>query len=110
MAYAFCIAIKALVPSPHVPSPRDFGWKEATDGLEIVWMTKKPAPESILDLISCSCKKRKCTTTNSCETFYLEGTSNSERKCCSTHRILNKLWYETLFKYAEIPLNMLKYA
>ena len=44
---------------PDVPSPVGHG-SDVKDGyLEVVWMTEKPAPESILELIMCSCK-RKC--------------------------------------------------
>ena len=43
------------------PSPDGFGWKVDDDGINVTWMAQKPAPDDILDLVSCGCKKSKCT-------------------------------------------------
>ena len=43
------------------PSPDGFGWKVDDDGINVTWMAQKPAPDGILDLVSCGCKKSKCT-------------------------------------------------
>ena len=47
---------KAIEREPDVPSPVGHGWDVKDGYLEVVWMTEKPAPESILELIVCSCK------------------------------------------------------
>ena len=50
---------KAVEREPDIPSPVGHGWDVKDGYLEVVWMTEKPAPESILELIVCSWK-RKC--------------------------------------------------
>ena len=58
VAYVTGIVKRAIEQNPDVPSPHGYGWKTSSHTLEIEWMTKSPAPESILELISCNCKKR----------------------------------------------------
>lgn len=53
---------------PELPSPdNNHGWcfMEPEENLEIKWMTVKPAPEEVLALIVCHCK-RKCEATKCC--------------------------------------------
>ena len=50
---------KAVEREPDIPSPVGHGWDVKDGYLEVVWMTEKPAPESILEMIVFSCK-RKC--------------------------------------------------
>ena len=58
---------------PDVPSPVGHG-SDVKDGyLEVVWMTEKPAPESVLELIMCSCK-RKCGSGCQCLQYGLDYT------------------------------------
>lgn len=49
---------------PQVPSPVSRGWKieneEGVEQLVVDWMDGQPAPEAVLDLLACNCKK-KCT-------------------------------------------------
>ena len=52
---------RALSQFIQAPNPTDHGWQKAGDGvLEIKWMTQKPAPEDVLQTISCFCKTLKC--------------------------------------------------
>ena len=51
--------------NPEIPSPVGNGWKKNTsenkdETLAIDWMELKPAPDSILELVNCSCQKIKC--------------------------------------------------
>ena len=48
-----------LQADPKVPSPLDCkGWSLGDDGeLQINWMTGAPAPNIVLDFLSCKCKK-----------------------------------------------------
>ena len=56
---------QALIPCTNIGPPEHNGW-EMTDGLLAVrWMTCKPAPEEVLELLSCDCR-RKCVR-GSCE-------------------------------------------
>eukprot|EP00794_Sanderia_malayensis_P002342 gene2342-2695_t len=64
VSYVAGIVKRAFEPNPEVPSLHGFGWKINSDALEIEWMTKSPAPDSILELVSCNCKKAKCATQN----------------------------------------------
>jgi len=45
-----------------------YGWSEDNDGkIAIKWMTLKPAPESVLQEMSCKCTNRKkCVSDGSC--------------------------------------------
>ena len=47
---------KAVKRELDIPSPVGHGWDVKDGYLEVVWMTEKPAPESILEMIVCSCK------------------------------------------------------
>ena len=46
---------------PNTPSPEGHGWKFTTDGdaqvLAIDWMDGASAPEAVLELLSCKCRK-----------------------------------------------------
>jgi len=44
------------------PSPKDNGWNLVDNELAIVWMLQDPAPDSILESVSCGCKTSKCNS------------------------------------------------
>ena len=44
---------------PRIPEPEHYGWFYKNETLSIDWMDGKPAPDAVLDLLSCVCK-RKC--------------------------------------------------
>ena len=46
------------------PPPTTFGWREENGSLTVVWQTKKPAPDSALELVSCACKQARCLSNN----------------------------------------------
>ena len=64
--YQAAIWRRCLLQNPQVPSPVGKGWKiEKEDGVEqlvVDWMAGKPAPEAILERLSCSCT-RDCSST-----------------------------------------------
>ena len=64
VSYVTAAVVKKSVSnaSPFVPSPDGYGWKIKDDVLIIEWMLRKPVPEEIIELISCSCRKSKCDT------------------------------------------------
>ena len=48
-----------LVSNPEIPSPDVHGWYFDERGeLAIRWMDCRPAPDEILELVSCDCKKK----------------------------------------------------
>ena len=53
----------AHIPTPILPEPTTMGWKREGRGLKPILMSKSPIPDSCLQMISCSCKK-KCMTLN----------------------------------------------
>ena len=59
--YQTAIWRRCLINDPNIPSPAGHGWKFATDGddqvLAIDWMDGTSAPESILEMLSCKCRK-----------------------------------------------------
>ena len=48
---------QALVQSPTLPNPADYGWMHATDGWQINWMTLPPAGMACRAIIKCGCTK-----------------------------------------------------
>eukprot|EP00112_Aurelia_sp_Birch-Aquarium-sp1_P026953 Seg990.4 transcript_id=Seg990.4/GoldUCD/mRNA.D3Y31 product="Protein tesmin/TSO1-like CXC 4" protein_id=Seg990.4/GoldUCD/D3Y31 len=69
VSYVTAIIEQALELNVEYPSPQGHGWIITSSGdLEIEWMTQKPAPDSILEMVSCSCKRSKCHS-ESCNCF-----------------------------------------
>ena len=50
----------ALVPNVLPPSPEGHGWLLKNGILETKWMSQRPAPDSLLEFLSCGCKKSGC--------------------------------------------------
>ena len=48
-----------------VPGPDGYGWKLVDDELVIDWTDEKPAPDAVIEMMSCNCKKL-CTLENRC--------------------------------------------
>ena len=47
----------ALEPQPDIPPPAGHGWKAADGGgLSIHWLIGLPAPQQLLELVSCGCR------------------------------------------------------
>ena len=60
---ANCVASiwkRALTATSDIPSPCGHGWVQANGQLEIKWTNQKLAPDSLLQFLSCSCKKSGC--------------------------------------------------
>ena len=51
----------ALEPIIANPSITDFGWRVVDGNVNVVWMTLPPAPEGVLENVSCGCKSG-CST------------------------------------------------
>jgi hypothetical protein len=52
---------QADVPMQNQPDPCSNGWRITGNTLKCVTTTLKPAPNAILELVYCKCKKTKCT-------------------------------------------------
>ena len=55
--YQACTWRRAIVPKPVVPSPCQHGWILNDDLLSVKWLGSSPAPDEVLELISCLCKR-----------------------------------------------------
>lgn len=60
--YQAAVHRRSLEANPKVPSPLSHGWKLDGQAYEVEWMTLPPAPDAILELVHCSCKKTQCKT------------------------------------------------
>ena len=47
----------AISTNPILPDPENFGWKKIDDEYEPFMTHKLPAPQSVIELSMCSCKK-----------------------------------------------------
>ena len=73
---------KGALNSEHMPAnPIGSGWILEDGNLSIHWTINKPAPEEILEFVSCSCKKSKCTT-NNCQCRAIELQCTDLCGCC----------------------------
>ena len=48
------------IPQPEISVPTEYGWREENDELLPVPSKEKPAPDAILQLVKCGCKKSSC--------------------------------------------------
>lgn len=79
--YQAAIWRRTMEPNPETPSPNGFGWIQLENGsLDVQWTTIRPAPEHVLELLACSCKKHckegicpcmlnKLNCTDACHSF-----------------------------------------
>ena len=63
--YQAAVWKRATEACPDTPSPHGYGWNVNTSTIEFVWLGSRPAPEEVLELLSCTCK-RKCTDDSCC--------------------------------------------
>jgi hypothetical protein len=47
---------RCLTAQMVIPSPIGNGWMLSHEGIEIQWMTRPPAPDSLLECTTCKCK------------------------------------------------------
>jgi hypothetical protein len=53
---------KALEANPNICNPNGVGWHVENDRLTIDWTDQAPAPDAVLEIVSCNCKTSKCKT------------------------------------------------
>lgn len=58
--YQACIWKRSLERNPAIPSPVGMGWKLENESLVVDWMDGRPAPDTVLALLACKCK-RSCS-------------------------------------------------
>ena len=47
---------RATVPNPEIPSPDQHGWEIEGENISVEWLGSHPAPDKVLELLSCLCK------------------------------------------------------
>merc|ERR1712105_583825 len=52
--------LSCLQRRPDIPTPEGKGWLKKEGSLVIDWMSLPPAPDSIMELVHCSCKSTGC--------------------------------------------------
>ena len=57
---------RAILPCPNIPCPNNHGWEVSGSLIDVRWLGSKPAPEEVLELISCTCKRSCSTSECSC--------------------------------------------
>ena len=74
----------ALQCDPIIPSPEGYGWTvSAQNHLQIYWTSLPPAPDAVLNMISCACAKSKCAAEGcSCLSVRLKCTDLCKYKNC----------------------------
>ena len=73
---------QCLEQFPDIPDLEDHGWKYENGSVSIIWMNGPPAPEAVLNLLSCNCSRR-CTEGNcSCLMNGLKCTDMCKLKNC----------------------------
>ena len=91
VSYQSAIWSRCLLPNPIIPSPIGNGWRLSNGELEVVWMTRPPAPDSLLDCVNCKCKTGCQTQRCSCNKANLNCTELcSCCDCCNVPEIGGK--------------------
>ena len=60
--YQAAIWGRAISLQQEIPLPHDHGWKINNDNneIKIVWLDSKPAPDEVLELLPCTCRRVCC--------------------------------------------------
>ena len=66
--YQAAIWKRSLETHPESPSPAENGWKIVNEQLKIDWNGLPPAPDAVLELLSCSSINKECAN-NRCSCF-----------------------------------------
>ncbi|XP_057314196.1 uncharacterized protein LOC130655456 [Hydractinia symbiolongicarpus] len=66
VSYITAIVRNSLVANPNLPSPNGHGWNVNGEKLEIIWLLRRPAPDALLEMVSCSCRKSSSCAKETC--------------------------------------------
>ena len=87
--YQTAIWKRSLEVQPNIPSPADCnGWVLDDDAqLQINWMAGSPAPDVVLEFLSCKCKQRCVYPSCTCLTNGLKCTESCFLQSCENIRV-----------------------
>ena len=89
--YQAAIWRRCMINDPETPSPVGNGWQRDKNGdLTINWVSVKPAPDEILELLSCHCQ-RKCKQ-DSCPCWLnrLKCTDACHKYACENETVIDE--------------------
>ena len=85
--YQAAIHKHSLTPIMNAPSPAGNGWEIKDEQLNMIWMTKAPAPDKLLEVVHCSCKSTKCMSGRcSCLKAHVSCTDLCKCSDCSNNK------------------------
>lgn len=83
VSYVTAVVKKSLNNHPNIPNPYEgYGWVLREGKLEIQWMLLPPAPDQVMQLITCGCKTGCSTRACSCKSNGLSCTDLCKCKDC----------------------------
>ena len=71
-----------LEPCPNILEPEGHGWKSENGNLLVDWMSDAPAPDTVLELLSCTCARSCSNDSCICLTNGLKCTDMCRLKNC----------------------------
>ena len=81
----------SLVPMLNLTSPNEHGWEIEDGYVRPFYMTKEPAPSSLLELTTCNCNKSHCQGNCSCSNIGLSCTEAcscmGDETCSNPHTL-----------------------
>ena len=86
---------KSLDALLELPSPEGRGWQKEDDELKPKLMSKDPAPTSLLELTTCTCKKTECSSNCSCANVGLSCTEACTCMAEDTCKIPNEVKWDS---------------
>ena len=81
--YQATIWKRCLDAKPTIPNPTEHGWTEEDNNLNILWMRSAPAPEVVLELLACKCRRSCKLPDCTCLANGLTCTSMCKLQTCS---------------------------
>ena len=79
--YQACVWRKAIVANPSIPPPDRHGWNIINYAISIKWLGSNPAPEEVLELLNCLCKRTCKVEDCTCLIAGLKCTTLCTAKC-----------------------------
>ena len=64
VSFVTAMVKKSLEAEFEMPSPDGYGWSLVDGKLSIVWILLPPAPDEVLQLVTCNCKSTACQRRN----------------------------------------------
>ena len=77
-----CYGWKNALTDGDLHEPNGHGWLMKDGGLSVQWCRQRPAPDAILEFVSCRCRKNMCNSGN-CNCFAVDLQCIEVCGCCN---------------------------